>query len=77
MKTIDAINPGIYRILEEYAAFELEINKYTSQLWQPYLPAKASAANRSIVGNPSKALFYHDCTDLILLIVFSVRKWAS
>jgi len=36
MKTIDAINPGIYRILEEYAAFELEINKYTAQLWQPY-----------------------------------------
>jgi len=33
MNTIDAKNPGICRILEEYAAFELEINTYSSQLW--------------------------------------------
>ena len=36
MRTIKTKNSEICRILEEYAAFELEINTYSSQLWRPF-----------------------------------------
>ena len=36
MSTIKAKNSEICRILAEYAAFELEINNYSSQLWRPF-----------------------------------------